>query len=63
MVREAEVAQFEREGNEVREEGGRVDEAVDEDGALGVGVAEGCEEGGLGGKALVRGRRGVFRMQ
>ena len=47
MVREAEVAQFEGEAYEVGEEVGGVDAAVDEDGAVDVGVGEGGESGRL----------------
>jgi hypothetical protein len=43
VVREAEVAQFEREADEVDEEIWRMDAAVNEDGAVDVGVREGGE--------------------
>ena len=43
VVGEAEVAQLEGEADEVREEVGRVDAAVDKDGAVDVGVREGGE--------------------
>lgn len=43
MVGEAKVPQLEREADEVREEVGCVDAAVDEDGAVDVGMGEGGE--------------------
>jgi len=49
VVWEAEVAQFEREADEVDEEVRGVDAAVDEDGAVDVGVGEGGEGRGLWG--------------
>jgi hypothetical protein len=49
VVGEAEVAQFEREADEVDEEVGGVDAAVDEDGAVDVGVRESGEGRGLDG--------------
>ena len=47
MIGEAEVAQLEGEADEVGEEVWGVDAAVDEDGAVDVGVGEGGEGGGL----------------
>ena len=47
MIGEPEVAQFEGEADKVREEVGRVDAAVDEDGTVDVGMREGGEGGGL----------------
>jgi len=43
VVGQTQVAQLEREADEVDEEVGRVDAAVDEDGAVDVGVREGGE--------------------
>jgi hypothetical protein len=43
VVGEAEVAQLEREADEVGKEVGGVDAAVDEDGAVDVGMGEGGE--------------------
>ena len=47
VVGETEVAQLEGEADEVDEKVGGVDAAVDEDGAVDVGVGEGGEGGGL----------------
>ena len=54
MVRDAEVAQLEGEGDEVRQEVWSVKPAVDEDGSVDVWVCEGREGGGLS-QELARG--------
>lgn len=48
VVRDAEVAELEGEADEVGDEVWRVDAAVDEDGAVDVGVVGGGIDGGLG---------------
>ena len=56
MVRDAEVAQLEGEGDEVRQEVWSVKAAVDEDGAVDIGVCESGEGRGLSSSRVSKGK-------